>query len=335
MENVVRADTRERSRSGCQVRAAAARPVSAPDESARSETGPEAPLELYEARNAIQIARGMGADRLAAETFQKAEKSLAQAEAYQARKAGKKPVTMTAREAVQTAEDARAIAVKRQAEETLAMERQQSVDREARAESERVAAQSEADRVTGMPKRRESAQCGSGTAEAREGRPGRGSVNSTVKARTKPGSREGSNSTDEARCRRPRRPAGRSGPSADGERSADRRRRRRSGPPQAGERRAEAASQAELDAAPRRRPNWRPRRRNCGPVAEAVQSRSSDTRYGSWSDREHVGVLFDTGKYSLRPLAREKLAKVAGIVSGHPGLRLEVEGHTDSVGADE
>ncbi len=37
-------------------------------------------------------------------------------------------------------------------------------------------------------------------------------------------------------------------------------------------------------------------------------------------------VLFDTGKYTLRPLAREKLAKVAGIVSGHPGLRLDVEG---------
>jgi outer membrane protein OmpA-like peptidoglycan-associated protein len=46
-------------------------------------------------------------------------------------------------------------------------------------------------------------------------------------------------------------------------------------------------------------------------------------------------VLFDTGKYTLRPLAREELAKVAGIVSGHPGLRLDVEGHTDSVGGDE
>ena len=34
-------------------------------------------------------------------------------------------------------------------------------------------------------------------------------------------------------------------------------------------------------------------------------------------------------------LAREKLAKVAGIVSGHPGLRLDVEGHTDSVGGDD
>jgi hypothetical protein len=52
------------------------------------------PLELYEARNAVQIARSIGADRFATETFQKAEKSLAQAEAYQTRKGGKKPVTM-------------------------------------------------------------------------------------------------------------------------------------------------------------------------------------------------------------------------------------------------
>src|SRR4029450_12983034 len=46
-------------------------------------------------------------------------------------------------------------------------------------------------------------------------------------------------------------------------------------------------------------------------------------------------VLFDTAKYSLRPGAREKLAKVAGIISGHPGLKLEVEGHTDNVGGDD
>jgi len=46
-------------------------------------------------------------------------------------------------------------------------------------------------------------------------------------------------------------------------------------------------------------------------------------------------VLFDTGKYSLRPGAREKLAKVSGIILGHPGLRLDVEGHTDNVGGDK
>jgi outer membrane protein OmpA-like peptidoglycan-associated protein len=46
-------------------------------------------------------------------------------------------------------------------------------------------------------------------------------------------------------------------------------------------------------------------------------------------------VLFDTGKSTLRPAAREKLAKVSGIVLAYPGLKLQVEGHTDSVGSAE
>src|SRR5579864_1846609 len=106
------------------------------------------PLELYEARNAIQIARSSGADRYATETFQKAESDLKQAEADRARNAGSKPVTMTARQAVQTAEDARAIAVKRQDDDLLAGERQAGADREIRAENGRTAAQLETDRVT-------------------------------------------------------------------------------------------------------------------------------------------------------------------------------------------
>jgi outer membrane protein OmpA-like peptidoglycan-associated protein len=46
-------------------------------------------------------------------------------------------------------------------------------------------------------------------------------------------------------------------------------------------------------------------------------------------------VLFDTAQYTLKPGAREKLAKVSGIILSHPGLKIEVEGHTDSVGGDE
>jgi outer membrane protein OmpA-like peptidoglycan-associated protein len=46
-------------------------------------------------------------------------------------------------------------------------------------------------------------------------------------------------------------------------------------------------------------------------------------------------VLFDTGSYTLKPGAREKLAKISGIVLAHPGLNLQIEGHTDSVGTDE
>jgi outer membrane protein OmpA-like peptidoglycan-associated protein len=46
-------------------------------------------------------------------------------------------------------------------------------------------------------------------------------------------------------------------------------------------------------------------------------------------------VLFDTGKYSLKPGAREKLAKVAGILIAYPGLNIAVGGYTDNVGGDE
>jgi len=46
-------------------------------------------------------------------------------------------------------------------------------------------------------------------------------------------------------------------------------------------------------------------------------------------------VLFDTGSYTLKPGAREKLAKISGILLAHPGLTLQIEGHTDSVGGDE
>jgi len=45
-------------------------------------------------------------------------------------------------------------------------------------------------------------------------------------------------------------------------------------------------------------------------------------------------VLFDTGKYSLKPGAREKLAKIAGILLAYPGLNIEVGGYTDNVGGD-
>ena len=84
----------------------------------------------------------------ATETFEKAEKSLSQAEAYQTRNAGRKPVAMTAREAVQMAEDSRAIAVKRQEEEALAIrQRLQLSGALASAQNGQAAAQSETDRV--------------------------------------------------------------------------------------------------------------------------------------------------------------------------------------------
>ena len=58
-----------------------------------------------------------------------------------------------------------------------------------------------------------------------------------------------------------------------------------------------------------------------------------DTQRGLVSNM--ADVLFDTGKFALRPIAREKLARLGGIVLAHPGLNLDIEGHTDSTGSDE
>ncbi|MEX2264823.1 MAG: hypothetical protein WD696_22910 [Bryobacteraceae bacterium] len=73
----------------------------------------EAVLALYQALNAIQIARAAGADRDAAETMRRAEQLYEEARGLQSRNAGSRQVVMTARQAAQTAEDARAIHAKR------------------------------------------------------------------------------------------------------------------------------------------------------------------------------------------------------------------------------
>jgi outer membrane protein OmpA-like peptidoglycan-associated protein len=256
------------------------------------------PLELYEARNAVQIARWTGADKYAADTFLKATQGLENAEGYLQGKSGKKPIGTVAREACQMAEDARIITIKRIQEETLANERQAGTLREEQAQSEtervrmaaeaaRVAAQSEADRM----KRETDAQ--SATARADIDRATREKAEAEAARLAAVAAQQAAQlETEKAHL-------------ATGE---------------ANELRLKAeAEKTELRAQLLRQ------------FSLVLETR--DTARGlivNMSD-----VLFDTAKYSLRPGAREKLAKVAGIISGHPGLRLEVEGHTDNVGGDD
>jgi outer membrane protein OmpA-like peptidoglycan-associated protein len=300
------------------------------------------PLELYEARNAVQIARAVGADRFAAETFQKAEASLAQANAYQERHAGNKAVIMTAREAVQTAEDSRAIAVKRQDADALAAERQQSVDREARAESGRVAAQSETDRVTREAEaarvaaqadserltREKDAQAASSQAEADRVKRENDARMTAATVEADRVKRESDTRTDAATAEADRLKLENAASASAAASEVDRLKRENEA--------QRTASQADLDSAAKQTAQLQAekaelRTQLLSQFNAILQTR--DTARGlivNMSD-----VLFDTAKSSLRPLAREKLAKVAGIVSGHPGLRLDVEGHTDSVGGDD
>ncbi|MGD0299872.1 MAG: OmpA family protein [Bryobacteraceae bacterium] len=282
------------------------------------------PLELYEARNAVQIARWTGAPRYAADTFQKALDGLENAEGYLQGRAGRKPIGTVAREAVQMAEDARIITVKKIEEEQLANERQAGLDREGRAETARRDAQSETERVAleaerariasekeaGRVAREHDAQIAAAQADA-----------DRLKLASDARLAEAQSETN-----RLKRDSDAQALTAQAE--ADRLKRENDA--------QRATAQADLDRAAAEKAQAE---------ADKAQLRAQlllqfnailetrDTARGlivNMSD-----VLFDTAKYSLRPAAREKLARVAGILSGHPGLRLQVEGYTDSVGGDD
>jgi len=282
------------------------------------------PLELYEARNAVQIARAEGADRFAVETFQKAQSSLAQAEAYEARNAGRKPVAMTAREAVQTAEDARVIAVKRQEADAVAADRQQLLDREARAEQGRLTAQADADQAT---KEAENTRIKALAESERltSEKNAQAATNALEVDRLK---RENDNRIAAAAVEAERVKADSDARLAAAGAEADQLKRDNDA--------QQLNQQAQLDAAAKQKLQLETEKAELRiqllkQFNAILQTR--DTARGlivNMSD-----VLFDTGKYSLRPLAREKLAKVAGIVSGHPSLKLDVEGYTDNVGGDD
>jgi outer membrane protein OmpA-like peptidoglycan-associated protein len=288
------------------------------------------PLELYEARNAIQIARTSGADRFAKETFEKAEANLKQAETDRTHNVGAKSVTTTARQAVQIAEDSRAIAVKRQDDALAATERQEGLDREARAENgrsaaqaDRARAQSETDRVT-----REAASAKL-SAQAEADRVRRNTDAQTANAQAEADRLRRANDAQRASAQSEADRLRIENELRTGAAQSEADRLRRENDAQ------RAASQDELDRLKGEKSKLETdkselRAQLLLQFNAILQTR--DTARGlivNLSD-----VLFDTAKFSLRPEAREKLAKVAGIVSGHPGLQLDVEGHTDNVGGD-
>jgi outer membrane protein OmpA-like peptidoglycan-associated protein len=331
-----------------------------PAEIAPRHLDPKVPLELYEARNAVQIARWTGAERYASDSFLKATQGLENAEGYLRGKAGRKPIGTVAREAVQMAEDARIITLKKIEEEQVASERQAGAEREARAENGQAVAQSETDRVTreaasdrvksqneaDRVKRDNDAQMAAAQTEAarlKQDNDARMTAAQNEASRLKQENdlRSAAAQTEADRLKRDNE-VQMAGAQTEAERLKQENDLRTAAAQTEADRLKQendaqrAATQTELDAAGREKKQLETERTDLRAQLllqfnAILQTR--DTARGlivNMSD-----VLFDTGKFSLRPEAREKLAKVAGIVSGHPGLRLDVEGHTDSVGTDD
>ncbi len=259
------------------------------------------PLDLYEARNAVDIAKARGADKYAPEIYSKAKGGLDIAENQLARKVDKKQVISTSRTAVQAAEDARALAFRRQEEERITAERAAAAAKakseaeakaateakadQAKADAEAAAAKQKADEEMAAARRRadEKAKQQAELAAAKEAQLKAEAEAAALKAKTE---------ADALKAK-------------------------------------EEAAKADADRARQ--------------AAEQLRSQlleqlnrileTKDTPRGLVVTM--ADVLFDTGKYELRQPTREQLARLAGVILAHPGLKLEIEGHTDSTGSDE
>ena len=274
------------------------------------------PLEFFEARNALRIAQSEGAETYASDSYQHAVQLMNNADGYATEKhAPKKQLIAVSREAVQTAEDARAIAVKKMDDVRLANERQASADAQARTQSQADDAirQKEQAQYDAAKAQTATAQAESDAAQAQAAK----AQAESDAARARTDASDAQAATAKARSDMADSQASSATALSAAQADADRSRADTLTAQQ-------TAQQAEADKAAMRT-------RLSEQLNSILQTR--DSARGlivSMSD-----VLFDTGKYSLKPGAREKLAKVAGILLAYPGLNIEVGGYTDNVGGDE
>jgi outer membrane protein OmpA-like peptidoglycan-associated protein len=364
MENIVRPDTRgvvenitakyellPRGTYTSQGKAAGFVPV---------KVGKKDPFELYEAENAIQLARIAGAEKYATDSFQKANDALMQARRYQNQKPGQKPVITMAREASVRAEDARVITLRREKEEAVEKERQASIAREnaerEKAEAARLRAEDETRQRTQAEADRRAAENERQAAISRENLERQNAEAARLKA-------------DEETRRRAQAEADR----LDAEKAkaealvavqgAERAKQEAETARAEAERQKREAEEARQVALAQQQQLSAEAERARGAAADAERLRQDAERQRQKAEQDQAqvrqqllaqfnailqtrdtarglivnmsDVLFDTAQYSLKPGAREKLAKVAGIILGHPGLKIAVEGHTDSVGGDQ
>ncbi len=283
------------------------------------------PLEFYEARNAVRIAESEGADRYATASYGNAIRQLKEADAMASRRnVETKQLIAASREVVQTAEDSREIAMKTRETESGDARNRASAGREADAKAQSV--------IDAKARRRAedaeaNANAGKANAEAGQANAEAGQANAEA---------------DKMEAERRRKEAERTAADAqtgqqNAQADADRNRAAAATAQQQKEaaeaesernKAAAASSDQQLQQAVRDREELRARLL----IQLNAILMTRDTARGlvvNMSD-----VLFDTGKYTLRPAAREKLAKISGIILAYPTLTLAIEGNTDSVGGD-
>lgn len=256
---------------------------------------PNTPLELFEARNAVRIARAANADKYAAPVLAKAEQSLQQAEAaYRQKHNNKAGIESFARDAAQNAEDARVMALKKQEADRLARE---AADREAKAK-----AQAEAEALRAKQAEEDRVKAEAARVEAER-----------LRQEAQVAAAEAAKAKAEAEQARAAAVAQQQALAAEADKA------RQSA--QEADRLRQQAEQEKSDL----------RARLLQQLNAVLETH--DSARGLISNMGDV--LFQTGKYELKPEARERLAKVSGILLAYPTLKISIEGHTDAVGTDD
>jgi outer membrane protein OmpA-like peptidoglycan-associated protein len=259
------------------------------------------PLEFFEARNALRIAQSEGAEQYAPDSYQHAVQLMNSADSAATNKhIERKPLIAVSREAVQTAEDARAIAVKKMDDVRLANERKDSADAQAKSQGQADDANRQKEQALYDTAKAQTAKAQAEFDAAKARGDAADAQAATAKAQSDMAANQASSATAISVAQ------------ADADQSRL------------------AAQQAQLNVQQAETDKAVLRAKLSEQLNSILQTR--DSARGlivSMSD-----VLFDTGKYSLKPGAREKLAKVAGILLAYPGLNIEVGGYTDNVGGD-
>jgi outer membrane protein OmpA-like peptidoglycan-associated protein len=266
------------------------------------------PLELFEARNAVRIAHIAQAEKYAPSAIAKAEQQLRATEETYQRSKDKKSVIAASREVVETAEEARVMSLKQKAEEeanaAALADKKAAQDREAKA---RADADAEVRRRQDADNARLQAEQARQQAEAARQQAEAAKVDAErMKKEAELASAEAARQKQAAEQATAAAVAQQQAAQADAEKAR------------------QAAARAEAE-------KGELRAQLLNQLNSILQTR--DSARGlivNMSD-----VLFDTGSSTLKPGAREKLAKISGIVLAHPGLNLQIEGHTDSVGSDD
>jgi outer membrane protein OmpA-like peptidoglycan-associated protein len=262
------------------------------------------PLEFLEARNAVRIAKSSGAENYAASSYEKAVGQMKQADDMGTRKhVDRKALTSLSREVVQTADDSREIAVKRIDADRMDADKNSEA---AKLASARASSKNEMQGRMNAEGATADANRGRADADRAAAEAQRQQQNAQAESdRNRVVAIDANQATVEAQKAQ-----------RDAEAESDKNKL------------AAANSDQQLKQAVLDREELRAKLLQQFNVIFATR----DTARGlivNLSD-----VLFDTGKSTLRPVAREKLAKISGIVLAYPDLRLAIEGNTDSVGSD-